>query len=120
MVRKIEGLPANVVAVEAHGEVTGDDYEKVIVPAIESALKEQEKIRFLYHVGPDFTGYTAAAIWDDMKIGAHHWKAFERCAVVTDVRWISDTVRAFRFLMPCPVMVFRNDEMARATAWLTS
>ena len=120
MIRTIDGLPGNVVAVEAQGEVTGDDYDKVLVPAVEGALRTHPRIRLLYHIGPTFTGYTPAAIWDDAKLGFHHMTAFERCAVVTDVQWIRDAVNVFRPIMPCPVKVFGNDEMERATAWLTS
>jgi len=34
----IEDLPPGVVGVEAHGNVTAGDYERVLVPAVEAAL----------------------------------------------------------------------------------
>jgi hypothetical protein len=34
MMQRIEGMPENVIAVTAHGSVTGEDYEKVLIPAI--------------------------------------------------------------------------------------
>ena len=40
-------------------------------------------------LGPDFLGFTAAAMWDDAKIGLAHWNAWERVAVVTDVPWVA-------------------------------
>ena len=33
MIRILEGLPDNVLGVEAAGKVTDDDYEKVLIPA---------------------------------------------------------------------------------------
>ncbi len=118
MLKTIAGLPEGVVGVEATGQVTAEDYEGVLVPAVERALKRRPKIRLLYQFGREATGFTAGAFWDDAKIGLHHWKGFEKCAVVTDVEWIRDSVRLFRVLLPCPVKVFRNDELAEAKTWL--
>ena len=39
-IRIIEGLPDNVVALEALGKVTGDDYKDVIMPAVEASIKK--------------------------------------------------------------------------------
>jgi hypothetical protein len=37
-------------------------YASVLIPAVESALKKRNEIRFLYHLGPDFSGFNARAI----------------------------------------------------------
>jgi stage II sporulation SpoAA-like protein len=118
MLKTIAGLPDGVVGVEAAGEVTAQDYDTVLVPAVARGLEGHEKIRFLYQIGREFTGFTAGAMWGDAKVGLHHWKAFEKCAVVADVKWILDSVNLFRVLLPCPVKVFRNDQLAEAKAWL--
>ena len=120
MLKRIEGLPHNVVAVEASGKVTADDYEQILEPAIDHGLRTQAKIRFLYHLGPEFTGFTPGALWDDAKVGLRHRGDFERCAVVTDVTWVRDAVSLFRALMPCPVRVFQNNQLADARTWVTA
>jgi hypothetical protein len=113
-----EGFPGNVVALRAHGTVEHRDYEEVLVPAVESAIATHGKIRFLYHVPGDFTGYTAGAMWDDAKVGLGHLTAFEKVAVVTDVAWMRNAVNLFRFLIPCPVKIFANAEFTEAAAWI--
>lgn len=120
MLMPIEGLPDGVVGIEASGKVTAEDYERVLEPAVESGLQHHSKVRFLYHLGRDFTGFTAAALWDDAKVALHHKRDFEKCAVVTDAAWVRDAVRLFRALMPCPVQVFRNDHLGDAKAWLST
>ena len=117
--QNIPGLPDNVVAVAAHGTVAGDDYETVLIPALDRGLKTHEKVRLLYHLGSDFTGFTAAALWDDTKVGIRHLTAFEKIAVVTDVSWIVDAVKVFGFFIPCPVKVFGNDRLDDAKAWIS-
>jgi len=71
MIELLPNLPAHIVGVNASGQVDAADYEKVLVPAVEAVLKEHGKVRLLYQLGNDFTGFTAGAMWDDMKLGLH-------------------------------------------------
>ena len=88
MLERIQGLPENVLGFEAKGEVTGSDYESLLIPAVEELLARQKSIRFLYHLGEEFTGFDAKAMWDDARVGLQHLTAWERVAVVSDVGWL--------------------------------
>ena len=118
MIKPIPDLPGNILGFEAIGDVTGEDYEKVLIPAVEEKLKEYPKVRMLYQLGSDFTGYKAEAIWDDTKIGFKHLKAWERIAVVSDVKWVTEGVHMFSFMMPGKMRVFKNDELSDAKKWV--
>lgn len=118
MIEITSGLPGNVLAVTAHGMVTAQDYEHVLSPAVEEALKRHKKIRFLFRTGDDFSGYTAGAMWDDAKLGVRHLTAFEKIAVVSDVPWIAQAIRLFHFLIPCPVKIFSSEKRGDAEAWI--
>ncbi len=118
MIEIIQGMPENIVAVSASGKVTGKDYDNVLIPAIEDKLKKHGKIRVLYMLGPDFTGFTAEAMWDDAKIGIKHLTAYEKVAVVSDVVWVVNAMKFFSFIMPCPVKTFGNDRLPEARNWI--
>ena len=120
MVEQMNDLPEGVVGVSATGEVTHEDYQNVIIPAVEQALAQKDKIRFLYHLGPDFSGFKAGAMWDDAKLGLAHTRAWERVAVVTDVEWIRKAMRAFGVLIPGELKVFPNSELAAAREWIVA
>ena len=120
MIEITSGVPDNLIVAVAHGKVTGEDYANVFVPAIEEKLNTHKKVRLLYQIATDFDGYTAEAIWDDAKLGFAHWTAFEKVAVVADVPWITNSVKLFRFIMPCPVKVFSNNELHDAKAWVAA
>jgi hypothetical protein len=119
MIEIIQGMPENIVAVSASGKVTGEDYDKVLIPAIEDKLKKHGKIRVLYVLGPDVTGFTAEAMWDDAKIGIKHLTAYEKVAVVSDVGWVVGAVKFFSFIIPCPVKIFGNDKLSEAKTWIS-
>ncbi len=118
MLERIQELPDNVLGFEAKGEVTGADYETVLIPAVEDMLARQKVIRFLYFLGNEFTGFDVKAMWDDAKVGLQHLNSWERIAVVSDVRWIHTTMNAFRFVIPGYVRVFRTSELAEAKQWI--
>jgi hypothetical protein len=120
MIEPLPDFPDNVVAMACRGHVTRQDYEAVLVPAVEAALAAHEKIRLYYEVGPDFTGIEPGAVWEDFSIGMSHLTRWERVAVVTDVDWIRNTMLFFRFLMPGEMKVVPMAEAADARAWIAA
>jgi hypothetical protein len=120
MIEPIPGLPGNVVGFVAEDEVTSEDYEQRLVPAIEQALATHDKIRLLYVLGSDFTGYSGGAMWEDGKLGMQHLTKWERIAVVSDHEWIRHAVNVLGYLIPGEVKAFALDARTEATAWVTS
>ncbi len=114
MVEKIPDLPDNVLGFTAKGKVTANDYESVIIPAVEALFSRQGKVRFLYHLGEDFTGFEAAAVWDDMKLGLKHLAGWEKVALVSDVEWIRAAVKVFGLAIPGDVRVFPQPRVRRS------
>ena len=118
MIELIPDVPENVLAVTAKGEVTEEDYDAVITPALEEKLKDHDKIRFLYHLSPEFTGFKGGAAWDDTKIGVKYFNAFEKIAMVADKKWVRRSVKTFGFLFPGEVKTFKGKELDEALAWV--
>jgi hypothetical protein len=48
MIEILKNFPDNVIALSCEGQVTKEDYERILVPAILKALKRHDKIRLLY------------------------------------------------------------------------
>lgn len=119
MVEIMRDLPDNILGVRAEGEVTGKDYESVIMPAVEGKLKRYPKIRLLYDCR-DMQGFSAAAAWDDARVGLRHIGSWEKIAVVSDEHWIIHAVKGFAFLMPCEVRVFEGSQFDAAKGWISA
>jgi hypothetical protein len=119
MVEQIPDLPDRVVGFRAKGTVTASDYECVVIPAVEALFSRHTQVRFLYHLGGDFSGFEAAAVWDDAKLGLKHLGGWERIAVVSDVEWIRAAVKIFGFAIPGEIRVFHDRELAEATRWVS-
>lgn len=120
MIEVVAGFPENVVALTAKDSITRQDYEHVLIPAVNDALKRYGKIRLYYEFGPQYSGFHAGAAWEDFKVGMEHWKDWERVAVVTDVNWIRQATLAFGFLLPGRMRVFSLAEKAEAREWVAT
>jgi hypothetical protein len=119
MIEMIEGLPEDVVGLEAVGEVSADDYRSVAVPAVDRA-RSDAKVRLLYVLGERFTGYSGGAMWEDLELGISHPFSWERIAVVTDHDHVRTMVKGMGWLIPGKVKAFPLDARADAEAWVTA
>ena len=120
MLRILEGLPANVLGVEAVGTVTDTDYEHVLIPAVRARRDAHEKLRFLYVLGDEFDGWSMGALWEDTKLGLESARAWEKIAIVSDSDTVHHAVKALGWMIPGDVKVFDDDELDDAKEWVTS
>jgi hypothetical protein len=118
MIKTLDGMPGNVIGLEAVGTVHSDDYKTVLVPAVEAAIAAGHKVRMVFVCGADFEGFSSGAMWQDAKLGTEHLLAFERCALVTDVDWIRHLTGGFTWLIPSMVKLFHVNEMDAAVEWI--
>jgi len=119
MIELIPSLPDNVIGFVAKGEVTKKDYVEVLEPAVEQTLKAHDKLRILYVLGKDFTGFSGGAMWEDGKVGMGHISRWEKIAVVSDEAWIRHAVNALGYMLPGKVRTFTVAEEADASEWIT-
>lgn len=120
MLDRIKDLPPGISGLTAAGRVSREDYEQVFVPLVDEARRDGRRLRFVYHLGPAFEGFTPGATWDDVRIGLRSTRLFDGVAIVSDVEWIRRTTRLVGFMMPCPVRTFSNKELTKAVDWLRS
>ncbi len=117
MIRLLDGMPAGVLGLEAIDDVEKEDYEDVLVPAVNTAIAEHGKVRLVYVLGPEFDEYEGEAVWEDLKLGARNPTSFERIAIVTDARWAGPAVKVFSVLWPGQARAFPLAELESAKRW---
>ena len=119
MLKIINDLPNNVLGISADGKITGTDYETVLIPALEEKLKANKKIRMLYHLGTNFTGFDLSAMLDDARMGMKHLSAWEKIALVSDHEMINTFAKFFGYMLSCELRIFKNTELENAKKWIT-
>ena len=118
MITLIEDLPEATLGFSLHGDISGSDVETVALPAIETALDQHGRIKALLVIEDDFKSLSLEAIWEDSTLACRHWDGFERLALVADVPWLRQGLRAMALLLPYPVRLFAAGEQEQAERWL--
>jgi len=120
MLEVLPTAPAGVLVFKAVGELTADDYRDVLDPAVEAALAEHDDLRVVIVLGPEWSGMTIGAMWQDMSVGFGKLSRWKRCAVVTDRDWVEHATNAFAWMKPGVMKTFEMDEVDDAMRWAAS
>ncbi len=70
MFTPIADLPDSVVGFTASGKIDDDDYKQTLIPAVKDLISRAGKVRVILVPGPEWEGYSAAAMFDDAKLDA--------------------------------------------------
>jgi len=119
MLKLIEGLPPDVLGIQASGTVTHKDYRDLLIPAAEAKIAEGP-VKMLFVTGADFIGYELEALWDDTAFGLKHWHKFTRIAVVTESAWLRAATTMFSPFFPSQIRLFRLAELDTAKSWISA
>jgi SpoIIAA-like len=115
MLSELTDVPAGVIGFEATGKLRAEDYRDILLPALERAARSGD-VRFVIVI-QDFDGLTPGALWQDLKIGVEHLRAWKRIALVTDIEWMTHMTALFGWLTPGEVKTFSLAQRADALAW---
>ncbi|MFE0458586.1 STAS/SEC14 domain-containing protein [Kitasatospora sp. NPDC058965] len=115
VVEELTGLPVGVIGFELGGKLSADDYRDVLIPAITGAA-EAGGIRCVLVVR-EFHGMSGGAVWEDLKLGAEHLRAWKRVALVTDLDWMTHLTTAFGWMIPGQTRTFPLARQDEAVTW---
>ncbi|HED66781.1 MAG TPA: STAS/SEC14 domain-containing protein [Planctomycetes bacterium] len=104
------------VEIHVRGKLTRETYEEFI-PILEAHLKEHKKVRVLFTM-KDFHGWTAGALWEDIKFDLKHFRDIERLAIVGEKKWQHGMAVFLKPFTSAEVRYFEWPELAEARAWL--
>jgi hypothetical protein len=121
MVERIADMPAGTLGFRVSGDVTREDYDRVLVPDLRAALASGERLRTLYLI-EQIDDMEAGALWADTKLGfdmgVRHRGDWERSAIVTDISWMVHAIRLFTWMVPGETRVYPVAELGAAKAWV--
>lgn len=105
----------NLLKVKVRGKLVRKDYEE-FAPMVERMVQEHGKIRVLIEM-EDFHGWTAGALWEDIKFDAKHFNHIERLAMVGDKKWQEWMAMFCRPFTTAKIRYFDHAEADEARAW---
>ncbi len=107
-----------VLEVQLTGKLAKEDYGH-FVPTVERLVKDHGKIRMLVKMH-DFHGWTAGALWQDIKFDAKHFKDIERLAMVGESKWQHGMAVFCKPFTTAKVRYFDHAALDEARTWLAA
>ncbi|RYY22251.1 MAG: STAS/SEC14 domain-containing protein [Chitinophagaceae bacterium] len=120
MITPIAGIPANMVAFKATGAVTKDDFDNVVVPAVEALVNQTGELNYLFWVDTPLHNFTTGAWWRDAMMGLQKIRKWKRAAVVSDSEGINTFTNLFGYVVPGEFKGFKPRELDEAIAWVAT
>jgi hypothetical protein len=105
-----------VLEVHISGKITAADYND-LVPTAERLMKQHGKIRMLVEMH-DFHGWTAGALWQDLKFDVRHFNDIERIAMVGETKWQHGMSVFCKPFTGAKVRYYDHGAIDEARAWL--
>jgi len=107
-----------VLEIQLTGKLAKEDYDH-FVPEVERLVKTHGKIRVLVEMH-DFHGWSAGALWRDVKFDAKHFNDIERLAIVGETKWQHGMAVFCKPFTSAKIRYFDRPAIDQARAWLVS
>lgn len=111
--------PDTMVGFRAMGEVTKDDYQNIVIPAVEALIAKRDEINFLLVLDTDIENFTLGAWMQDALLGIKNLGKWNRAAIVTDSEKIIGFTNGFSYIVPGEFRGFKKDEYDAAENWVS-
>ncbi len=111
-------VDGNQLEVHVTGKLTTEFYRD-LVPAVDEQIAQYGKIRVLFWMH-DFHGWTAGALWEDVKFDVKHWRDIERLAIVGETKWQHGMAVFCKPFTTASIRYFDHSMIDEAREWLRS
>ena len=110
MIEKLPDSSGNILGFRIRGKLSEADYQDLLVPEMERAMKEYPKI----------AGWTVGGAFEDFLLGLK-FSAVEKMATVIDEswdEWMTPLFKAFTTLTQTELRFFKKERLAEAWEWI--
>jgi hypothetical protein len=111
-----EEAEGKVLVARLTGKLETADYER-FAPKLDELVEQHGKVRILAEMH-EFHGWTAGALWEDIKVAFKHYSDIERIAIVGETKWQKGMATFCKPFTKAEVRFFGLDEAVEARTWL--
>ncbi len=111
-------VPAHVVGVRAVGKVNENEYESILLPALEKGLKQYGKLNYIMVLETSVGNFSPGAWLEDVKAGLKYYTKWNKVAIVTDQKFFEKITNFVSVLIPGQARGFPVADIELAKAWV--
>lgn len=120
MITQLTGLPEHIVGFRATGSVTKEDYDTVVLPAVQSLVNKYDELNYIMIIDTPLDHFSAGAWVKDALLGLKHLTKWNRSAILTDSTRLNEFTDFASKLIPGEFRGFLTTELDAAVAWIES
>ena len=117
MIQRIYDTEPGTLEFVASGKLTDFEYQSVLIPQLENAIKESGKINLLWKM-ENFEGWELHAAWDELLLALKTRNAIERIALVGDQAWQQKLTTYLKPLTHAEVQYYDHEHCEDAQEWV--
>ncbi|MBC7827794.1 MAG: STAS/SEC14 domain-containing protein [Chitinophagaceae bacterium] len=120
MITPIPNIPGNMVGFIATDEVSKEDFEKVVMPAVDRIVEKTGELNYLLVIDTSLKNFTAGAWWQDALLGIKKIMKWRRAAIVSDSSGIITFTNFFNVVVPGEFKGFKPEALDQAIQWVSA
>lgn len=118
MIQELKDTPNTMVGFVATHDVSKEDFDKVVLPAVDELVKRTDKLNYLFVLETPLRNFTIGAWMTDAMLGLNNINKWNRAAIVTDTEGVKSFTKLFSKVMPGEFKGFNQDELSEAIRWV--
>ena len=104
------------LTITAGGKLEVSDYQR-LAPLVEDLITQHGKLDVLL-ILHEFKGWTAGALWEDVKFDVKHFRDIGKLAVVGEREWEKGMAAFCRPFTTAEIKFFERENLAEAMDWI--
>ncbi|CAN5740112.1 hypothetical protein BH10BAC2_BH10BAC2_35400 [soil metagenome] len=114
MIEELDNMPVNTLGFRAIDDVTKEDFDNGVIPAVNRQVKEFGELNYLMIIDTCLKNWTAGAWVKDMFVGLKNLTKWHRAAILTDSELINHFTDIVSWLVPGKFKGFKIGRLEEA------
>ena len=117
MITQLKNIPNTMVGFKASDEVTRDDFDKIVLPAVAELVQRTDELNYMLVLDTPIKNFTLGAWIKDALLGLNNLNKWNRAAIVSDSDNIIAFTNMFSKVMPGEFKGFTPGQLDEAVEW---
>jgi len=108
-----------MVGFKATGKVTKDDFDNVVIPAVDKSVAANGVLNYLLVLDTEVSNFEGGAWLKDVFLGIKNLTKWNRAAIVSDSTGVKIFTEVFSVVTPGEFKGFKMDQLEEAIGWVS-
>ena len=118
MITELKDTPNTMVGFIVTDEVTREDFNSIVLPAVDELVKRIGKLNYLLVLDTQLKNFTMGAWLTDAMLGLNNINKWNRAAIVTNSEGIKSLTEIFSKVVPGEFRGFSHEQLDEAIRWV--